>query len=54
VVERGASGEVRASGRSALASHLLGFAAERARLSGEVVALAPFRAEVERAARARD
>jgi predicted dehydrogenase len=53
VVQRGAGGEVRASGRSALASHLLGFAAERARLSGEVIALAPFRAEVERAARAR-
>jgi predicted dehydrogenase len=54
VLARGAAEEVRASGRSALASHLLGFAAERARLSGEAVALAGFRAEVERAAAARD
>jgi predicted dehydrogenase len=50
VVARGAAGEVRASGRSALASHLLGFAAERARLSGETVELAPFVADVEREA----
>jgi predicted dehydrogenase len=49
-----ASGEpeaVRASGRTSLESHLLGFAAERARLEGRVVEMADFRAEVERAAR---
>jgi hypothetical protein len=42
---------VRASGRTSLESHLLGFAAERARLEGRVVEMADFRAEVERAAR---
>lgn len=44
VAGRGASGEVRASGRSALEGHLLGFAAEDARLDGEVVELADWRA----------
>jgi len=44
VVARGAADEVRASGRSALESHLLGFAAEDARLDGEVVELADWRA----------
>ena len=53
VAAREAVDEVRASGRSALESHWLGFAAERARTTGEVVELAAFRAEVERAARAR-
>jgi predicted dehydrogenase len=48
VAARGAVAEVLASGRAALASHLLGFAAERARLTGAVVELGPFRAEVER------
>jgi predicted dehydrogenase len=43
VVAREATGEVRASGRSALESHLLGFAAEDARLDGEVVELADWR-----------
>jgi hypothetical protein len=38
---------VLASGRSALESHLLGFAAERARERGEVVDLAEYRAGVE-------
>ena len=37
---------VRASGRSALESHLVGFAAERARESGSVVDLGAFRAEL--------
>lgn len=36
-VERGRPDEVRASGRVSLDSHLLGFAAEEARLSGRVV-----------------
>jgi predicted dehydrogenase len=47
VVSRGATDEVRASGRSALDSHLLGFAAEDARLDGEVVELADWRAALE-------
>ena len=38
---------VLASGRSALESHLLGFAAERSRERGEVVDVAEYRAEVE-------
>lgn len=41
---------LRASGRSALESHLLGFAAERAREERRVVELAPFRRDVARAA----
>jgi len=53
VVVRGAGAEVRASGRAALESHLLGFAAERARVTGTVVAMDDFRAEVRRAASAR-
>lgn len=53
VAARGAVGEVRASGRAALASHLLGFAAERARVSGAVIDLAAFRAEVDREAAGR-
>jgi predicted dehydrogenase len=48
VVERGAAGDVRTSGRVSLESHLLGFAAERARESGRVVDLEAFRAEVRR------
>jgi predicted dehydrogenase len=52
VVARGASEEVRASGRVALESHLLGFAAERARSEGRVVEMGPYRAEVARAASA--
>jgi predicted dehydrogenase len=43
-------GEVRASGRSALESHLVGFAAERAREQGSVVDVAAFRAEAYAAA----
>ena len=46
-VALGAPEAVLASGRSALESHLLGFAAERARERGEVVDLAEYRAEVE-------
>ena len=46
VAARGASDEVRASGRVSLESHLLGFAAERARLSGRVVEMPGFRREV--------
>ena len=41
----GGEGAPRASGRSALESHLLGFAAERAREQGTVVDVAAFRAE---------
>lgn len=47
---RDAVGEVRASGRVALESHLLGFAAERARLEHRVVEMAAYRDEVARAA----
>jgi len=50
VVARGARDEARTSGRVSLESHLLGFAAERARESGAVVDLAKFRSEVARAA----
>jgi predicted dehydrogenase len=46
VVARGARDEVRTSGRVALESHLLGFAAERARETGAVVELAAFEREV--------
>ncbi len=53
VVARGAGCESRTSGRISLESHLLGFAAERARESGSVVDLAAFRAEVRGGARAR-
>jgi predicted dehydrogenase len=49
VVARDARDEVRASGRVALESHLLGFAAERARIEGRVVDMAAYRAEVARA-----
>jgi predicted dehydrogenase len=38
--------EIRASGRVSLASHLLGFAAEQARLSGSVVELDAFEAQL--------
>jgi predicted dehydrogenase len=47
VVARGARDEVRTSGRISLESHLLGFAAERARESGAVVELAAFRSEAQ-------
>ncbi|MFI5316488.1 MAG: Gfo/Idh/MocA family protein [Myxococcota bacterium] len=50
IVARNAPGEVRASGRVALESHLLGFAAERARLESRVVDMSAYRAEVARAA----
>ena len=43
VIARGALGEVLASGRVSLESHLLGFAAEEARTRGEVVDMAAFR-----------
>jgi predicted dehydrogenase len=48
VVARGAREAVRTSGRDALESHLLGFAAERARESGSVVEMEVFRSEVGR------
>jgi predicted dehydrogenase len=51
VLARGAAGEVRASGRVSLESHLLGFAAERARLSGSVIEMEGFREEARRDAR---
>jgi hypothetical protein len=41
---------VRASGRAALESHLVGFAAEQARKTGQVVEMARFRAEAYAAA----
>ncbi|HTO55964.1 MAG TPA: Gfo/Idh/MocA family oxidoreductase [Myxococcota bacterium] len=47
-VRRGARDDVRASGRVALESHLLGFAAERARIEGRVVDMAAYREEVTR------
>ena len=50
VVARDAIDEVRASGRVALESHLMGFAAERARREHSVVDMAGYRAEVARAA----
>jgi hypothetical protein len=46
VVAREAHDDALTSGRTALASHLLGFAAERARERGAVVDLAAFAAEV--------
>jgi predicted dehydrogenase len=49
VVARDAPEQVRASGRVALESHLLGFAAERARLEGRVIDMQPYRDEVRRA-----
>jgi predicted dehydrogenase len=52
VVARRAWDELRTSGRVSLASHLLGFAAERARESGAVVELAAFGREVRRSAEA--
>lgn len=52
VLARGRAGELRASGRSALESHLLGFAAEESRLTGRVIELADVR-EAARAAAAR-
>jgi hypothetical protein len=45
VVRRGAAAEVLASGRVALESHLVGFAAERSRIEGRLVEMADFRAE---------
>ncbi len=51
VVTRDAPDELRASGRVALESHLLGFAAERARIEGRVVDMSAYRAEITRSAR---
>jgi hypothetical protein len=50
-VSRDARDADRASGRSALEGHLLGFAAERARQTARVVEMDAFRVEVERGAR---
>lgn len=50
VASRGASAELRASGRSALESHLLGFAAEEARTTGQVVDLTAYRSRIQAAA----
>jgi predicted dehydrogenase len=47
VIARGAHGEVRASGRVSLESHLLGFAAEEARTAGRVVEMEVFRQRAE-------
>lgn len=46
VVRRGAADEVLASGRVALESHLMGFAAEQSRIGRRLVDMAEFRAEV--------
>jgi predicted dehydrogenase len=51
-VARGRLQGLRASGRVSLESHLIGFAAEQARLSGAVVEMAAFRAEAVREAAA--
>ncbi len=51
VVAREAPERVRASGRSALESHWMGFAAERARLESRVVDMAAYREEMRRALR---
>ena len=53
VVSRDAASEVRASGRVSLESHLIGFAAELARLERRVVDMDAFRAQVAREACAR-
>ncbi|MGQ9571780.1 MAG: Gfo/Idh/MocA family protein [Dehalococcoidia bacterium] len=45
-VRRNAADELLASGRASLESHLIGFAAERSRLEGQVVTMADFRAAV--------
>ena len=50
VVEQQGGGEVRTSGRVSLESHLIGFAAEEARLSGSVIEMGRFREEARRAA----
>lgn len=50
VIARDVPDELRASGRVALESHLLGFAAERARIEGRVVDMAAYRAEAARSA----
>jgi len=50
VIARGAAGEVRASGRISLESHLLGFAAEESRTAGRVVEMAAFRKRAEMSA----
>jgi predicted dehydrogenase len=48
-MQRGAAGQLLASGRASLESHLIGFAAERARLQARTVVMADFRAEVQAA-----
>ncbi|HXX48642.1 MAG TPA: Gfo/Idh/MocA family oxidoreductase [Myxococcota bacterium] len=53
LVARNAHDETRTSGRVALESHYLGFAAERARLESRVVDMATYRGEVAAAARGR-
>jgi len=50
LMQRGAVGEVRASGRVSLESHLIGFAAEEARLSDSVIEMREFRKTVRRGA----
>jgi predicted dehydrogenase len=50
VVGRNARDDVLASGRVTLESHLMGFAAERSRLEGQTVDMAPFRSEIWRSA----
>jgi hypothetical protein len=50
VVARDATDELRASGRVSLESHLIGFAAEQARLEARVVDMNEFRARLALAA----
>ncbi len=50
VVEQDAPERVRASGSSALESHLLGFAAERARINGQTIDMRAYRGEIRREA----
>jgi predicted dehydrogenase len=51
-IASGADREARAAGRVALESHLLGFAAERARREGSVVDMEAYRSEITQAANA--
>jgi predicted dehydrogenase len=51
-IQRSAEDDLLASGRASLESHLIGFAAERARLEGRVVTMGDYRTEIEAAASA--
>jgi hypothetical protein len=53
-MQGGGKEELLASGRASLESHLVGFAAERARVEGRVVEMADYRAEVQAGPPARE